>query len=89
MSNVPNAARGGYELFWYGASPTTRENEIRATLLAADGVPRSERQRTWVEHYMATSLEVNRSLNRRWGSSFVLKEDLGHGRVCGRSESCL
>eukprot|EP00965_Chrysotila_dentata_P222680 6193114-Pleurochrysis_carterae.AAC.2 len=89
LTDVPDMARGAYQLFWNSASTTMRQDEIRATLLAADGVPRSERQRTWVEHFRATRLQVNRSMHRRWGSSFVLKEDLGHGRICGRSESCL
>eukprot|EP00965_Chrysotila_dentata_P229563 6197262-Pleurochrysis_carterae.AAC.1 len=74
LADVPDMARCAYQLFWNSASTIMRQDEIRATLLAAIGVPRSERQRPWVEHFWATLLHVNRSMFRRWGSSFVLKE---------------
>eukprot|EP00965_Chrysotila_dentata_P137260 4540194-Pleurochrysis_carterae.AAC.1 len=55
--------------------------------LAAEGVPRLGRRLTAAR--AGHSSRAARALHQRWGSPFVLKEDLGHGRVCGRSENCL
>eukprot|EP00965_Chrysotila_dentata_P077667 2562254-Pleurochrysis_carterae.AAC.1 len=55
--------------------------------LAAEGVPRSGRRPTAARAVPGS--RAARALYQSWGSSFVLKKDLGHGRVCGRSESRL
>eukprot|EP00965_Chrysotila_dentata_P199761 6179572-Pleurochrysis_carterae.AAC.2 len=80
-------------MWWIRATPEQRELELRMGELAAAGVPRSGRRPTHAEYIQAARAgigsRVARALYQRWGSSFVLQKDLGHGRVCGRDESCL
>eukprot|EP00965_Chrysotila_dentata_P183320 6053677-Pleurochrysis_carterae.AAC.1 len=87
MSRISDA----YQSFWLRASIERRRREIGARILAENGVPISDRWQSWVElmESVHTWSSEGRSLYRRWGSSFMLKAELGHERVCGRSESCL
>eukprot|EP00965_Chrysotila_dentata_P020818 689152-Pleurochrysis_carterae.AAC.1 len=79
--------------WWLRATEEQRALEVRMRQLAAEGVPRTGRRPTHAEYIQAARAghgsRVARALYQRWGSSFVSKGDLSHGRVCGRTESCL
>eukprot|EP00965_Chrysotila_dentata_P090149 2975604-Pleurochrysis_carterae.AAC.1 len=65
-------------MWWLRATEGQKELKVRMRQLAAEGVPRSGRWPTAAR--AGHGSRADRALYQRWGSSFVLKEDLSHRR---------